>query len=254
MDNYMKKFNTFKLSYIYDFNISDGGLGDCIKFFMFLVKKSINDNASVFYLVNNIPIERYLLLKYKNMYINRSDINKLNYKIFKPYDFYNEWDTEEKKKIAIEKINIPFSNIFEFSRDIINHSNQILNIDHYNSIHVRLGDKFLETDINSVVCKNDTRNYNQTLIDKYIINNKHKNIILFSDNNAYKQMMKKKFNNLIINNVVIGHTSLTNTNETQIVDTISELFILSNSKEILCNNSGFSVVASKFFEIPLFYV
>ena len=190
------------------------------------------------------------------MYITRSQLHDLNnkFKIYKPYDFYNDWDTPSKQKIAINKINIPFSDIFIFSKDAINNANRLLNINNYISIHVRLGDKFLETDPNFVVCKNDTRNYDQMTIDNYINNNKDKNILLFSDNKAYKLTMKNKFNNIFITDINIGHTSLTNTNNLQTLNTISELYLLSNSKEILCNQSGFAIVASKFYNKPLIFI
>jgi len=256
MDNYIHNFNNFSDIFIYDFNISDGGLGDCIKFFMYLIQSAINNNARCYYLINNIPIEKYLLLKYNFMYITRTQLHNLNnkFKIYKPYDFYNDWDTPSKQKIAINKITIPFSDIFIFSNETINNANRLLNIKDYISIHVRLGDKFLETDPKFVVCKNDTRNYDQMTIDNYINNNKDKKIILFSDNKAYKLTMKNKFNNIFITDINIGHTSLINTNHLQTLNTISELYLLSNSKEIMCNQSGFAVVASKFYRTPLILV
>lgn len=256
MDNYIHNFNNFSEAFVYDFNISDGGLGDCIKFFMYLIQSAINNNVRCYYLINNIPIEKHLLLKYNIMYITKPQLNDLNvkFRIYKPYDFYNDWDTPSKQKIAINKITIPFSDIFIFSNETINNANRLLNINNYISIHVRLGDKFLETDTKFVVCKNDTRKYDQMSIDNYIINNKDKKIILFSDNKAYKLSMKHKFNNIFITDINIGHTSLTNTNHLQTLNTISELYLLSNSKEILCNNSGFAMVASKFYNIPLIFI
>lgn len=256
MDNYINNFNNFSNAFVYDFNISNGGLGDCIKFFMHITQYAINNNTRCYYLINNISIEKHLLLKHNIMYINREQLSNLNikYKIYKPFDFYNHWDTPSKQKISINKINIPFSDVFNFSIEAIDNAARLLNIDNYISIHVRLGDKFLETDPSYVVCKDDTRYYDQTTINDYIINNIDKKIILFSDNNSYKSFMKKKFCNLHITNINIGHTSLTNTNELQILNTISELYLLSNSNEILCNNSGFAVVASKFYNIPLFFI
>ena len=65
-------------------------------------------------------------------------------------------------------------------------------------------------------------------------------------------MMKNKYNNIIIPDSCIGHTSLTNTTDKQILDAVSEFYLLSNSKEIYkASHSGFSTIASKFNKIPL---
>ena len=86
------------------------------------------------------------------------------------------------------------------------------------------------------------------------MDNHDKNIILFSDNDNYKKMMKNKFNSIHITNINIGHTSFLNTNERQTLDAISELYLLTNSCEIICNKSGFALVASKFKNIPLILI
>ena len=89
----------------------------------------------------------------------------------------------------------------------------------------------------------------------FIEENRNKNIIFFCDNKNCKLMLKEKYNNIIILNSNIGHTSLTNTTDTQILDAITELYIMTNSHEIYAaSNSGFSIIASKFKNIPLIFL
>ena len=61
--------------------------------------------------------------------------------------------------------------------------------------------------------------------------------------------MKAKHPNLIITTSEIGHTSLSNTTNRQILDAVTELYVLSNSQLIYAaSESGFSKIASKFNE------
>jgi len=60
--------------------------------------------------------------------------------------------------------------------------------------------------------------------------------------------LKEKFNNIFVTNCDVGHSSLSNTSEKQILDALSEFYLLTNSKVIFgASNSGFSKVASKFY-------
>lgn len=255
MESYLNKYDSLLTIYVYNFNINDGGIGDCIKFFMYLLQYAVNHNYKMYYLINNIAIEKHLRMRYDKMYITKEQLHTMDetYFIKTPYDCYDDWSDNYKQDISMESIKIPFYDVFIFSPESVRNSYNLLdpNIKKYNSIHVRLGDKFLETDTKFVVCKDDSRSYNQTQIDKYIMDNHDKNIILFSDNDNYKKMMKNKFNSIHITNIYIGHTSLLNTNERQTLDAISELYLLTNSSEIVCNKSGFALVASKFKNIPL---
>ena len=63
MDNYINNFETFKEKNVYDFNVGNGGFGDCIKFFMFALELCIKNNIRLYYKKNNIEKIR---LKNKN--------------------------------------------------------------------------------------------------------------------------------------------------------------------------------------------
>ena len=87
-----------------------------------------------------------------------------------------------------------------------------LHIKKYNAIHLRLGDKYLETDKKYIGMKNDNRKYSLRKLYKFINNNKNQHLIFFSDTQKFKLKLKQKFNNIII----------LNTSDKQVLDAITE--------------------------------
>ena len=145
--------------------------------------------------------------------------------------------------------------VFTFSEAIHVNYNRLFpnNITSYVSVHLRLGDKYLETDKSFVVVKNDERYYHEGSLFRFIEQNTHLTIVFFCDNNSYKNYLKYKYPNVIIINSNVGHTGLSNTTEEQIVDAITEFYIMSNSSHIYSASSfsGFSLMAAKFKNTPI---
>ena len=246
MENYINNFKNFDKISIYDFKLGDGGIGDYLKFYMIILTKCMCNNIKLYHKINNIEIETYIKLKYDFLYISSDEILKLkNVTIEKPQHYYYMYTDKDNG-------DIPLNEIFYFD-DIVktNVKNVLFSLPiDYISIHLRLGDKFLETDKKYVLCKNDTRNFSLEKLYKFIEVNNDKNIIFVSDNNNYKLNIKNKYNNIIISTSQIGHTSLSNTTNKQILDSITDFYILSNSQLIYsASNSGFSRMASKFNNI-----
>ena len=250
MENYIKNFELFNNIIIYDFNAFNGGIGDYIKFFIHCLQLCIKNNQRLYCKQNNIYIEKYIKLKYDIMYITDDNINKLNnFNIIVPSMLYNDFN--------YNNINIDINNVFYFTEEVKINSNYLFSQDitNYISIHIRLGDKFLETDSKYISCKDDIRLFSEENIYNFIDNNYHQNIFVCCDNNTFKLNLKNKYNNIIITNCDIGHTSLYNTTIKQILDAITEFYILTNSKSIYsASYSGFSIMASKFNNIPLFNI
>lgn len=261
MEEYIEKYDTFTTKVVYNFQIGQGGIGDNIKFFMYALSLCIKHNYKLYYLVNNISIEKYIQLKHAKMYIrhdeidfthNVSDINSIaslpknTYNIVSPYLFYSTF--------TYDGIDIIGQDVFEFSEEVRRNSLHILPqmITNYISIHLRLGDRYLETDKTFVPCCNEERYYDEKRLCDLIEANVDKTILFFCENNNYKLQLKSKYNHIIITSCQIGHTGLLNTTEKQTLDTITELYLMSNSDTIVAaSNSGFSLVASKFKNIPL---
>ena len=260
MDDYIKNFESYTKTVVYDFKLGNGGIGDYCKFFMYVLCLCIKHKFRIHYVVNGIPIETYMRLKYSQMYINRCEIPqakriKTEHEMFETDCsivtsdiFYNTY--------TYDAITLRISDVFEFSDTIILNSCRLFyqRPSDYISLHLRLGDKYLETDMSFVVCKDDERTFDTDKLLRFIEDNHQRNIVLFCDNNNCKLDLKTKYSQIIIIDCNIGHTSLSNTTEAQIIDTISEFYIMCNSSHIYSATpyfSGFSAMAAKFKNIPI---
>ena len=245
MEDYIKNFNLFDKKIVYDFRLGDGGIGDNIKFFMFVLESCIKNNKRLYYKKNNTQNEKYLKLKYDIMYVDDDFIKKLDsVEVVKPQMFY---------LISNYNFSFPINQVFYLTDEVKINSQKLFpkNITYYISIHLRLGDKYLETK-EEYKEFTDERSFSEEKLYNFIEKHQNKNIFFCCDNNNYKLKLKKKYNNIIITNCDIGHTSLSNTTEKQILDGITEFYILTNSKMIFAaSSSGFSIIASKFNNIPL---
>ena len=241
MENYINNYKNYTKTIIYNFRLGDGGLADYLKFFMIILTECMNKNIRLYHLINNIEIEKYIKFKYDLFDISLDEIIKLNnYSIKTPWDYYDN---------SSYKGNILLNEVFDFDDKVKMNVKYILPSvpSNYISIHLRMGDKFLETDKRYVPCKGDERKFTEENIWKFIENNSDKNIIFFCDNNSVKIKIKNKYKNVIITNAQIGHTSLSNTSQKQVLDTVTEFFLMTNSQLIYAASySGFSSTASKF--------
>jgi hypothetical protein len=264
LNNYLLQYDNLDTIIVFNFNLINGGIGDMIKFFLYLLKISINNNIKIKYLVNNIFIEKYLKLKNKKMYIKRDDIKEEIINIVN----IHEIEHLEKGKVYFLGLAVLYNSfsyniiddfsineIFEFSDDVISNANSFLHDkinNNYISIHLRLGDKFLETDEAYIFCKEDVRNYNEKKIFETIEKNYSKNIIFFCDNISYKKKIKNKYDKIFITDYDIGHTTLLNTTDLQVLNSVSEFYLITNSEHLYAaSGSGFSIIGSKFNKIPI---
>ncbi len=260
MDDYLKNYKSYKKYIVYDFKSDNGGIGDCCKFFMYLLCMCVANKYRICYLVNNATIEKYILLKHRQFYIKSHELPReftiatnirqildSDCTIITPHVLYNVYN--------YYLINIQMQDVFTFSEAIHVNYNRLFprNITSYVSVHLRLGDKYLETDKSFVVVKNDERYYEEGSLFRFIEKNINLNIVFFCDNNSYKHYLKYKYPNVIIINSNVGHTGLSNTTEEQIVDAITEFYIMCNSSHIYSASSfsGFSIMAAKFKNTPI---
>ena len=262
MEDYLNKYDNLNKIIVYSFELGSGGIGDCVKYFVYLLNLCMKHEIKLYYLINDVCIEKYLKLKHEKMYITKEKvnthnisyvshpnqipyINESNYYIVNPQLFYNCFSYHE--------IKIPLQEIFYFSEEIVINSNNFLNNEtSYISIHLRLGDKYLETDKAFVLCKEDSRSYSETKLFDFIEKKNNKTILFFCDNRSYKLKIKEKYHHILITDYEIGHTSLSNTTPIQVLNSLTDFYLLTNSEEIfIASDSGFSIMASKFKNIPL---
>jgi hypothetical protein len=258
MEEYLQSYKTYTKKVVYKFSVGYGGIGDCIKFFMHTLDLCIEQKYRLYYQVMNIPLEKYLRLLDQSMYIQEEEIgpcvnlevneplivNEGICTVCTPFTLYGRYNTE---------IKYPVNKIFTFSQSIWYRKKEIFDLqEKYISIHLRLGDKYLETDQSFVVVKDDERPFNGEALYKWIHENRNQNLVFFCDNNTFKNYIKEKFPYIHITTGTIGHSSLLNTSEQQIMDAVTEFFIITQSERIVVNGySGFSNVAAHFNCIPI---
>jgi hypothetical protein len=260
MDEYIANYESYTKYIVYDFKLGNGGIGDCCKFFAYLLCICVTNKYRICYLVNDATIEKYMVLKYAQFYIKHDEL-PINFTIaadiqqildsdctlITPSVLYNVYN--------YDAITIQLQDIFTFSEQIHANYDRLFpkNLSDYVSLHLRLGDKYLETDKAFVVVTDDERYYDEGSLFQFIELNTHLNIIFFCDNNGCKQHLKSKYPSLIIIDAHVGHTSLFNTTEEQIIDAVTEFYIMCNSSHIYSASSfsGFSIMAAKFKNTPI---
>ena len=237
MDTYLTHFDTYTTIYVYHIDLTCG-IGDFIKFFMFTLSLCIHSNIRLYYKIQNIELEKHIKLKHPKMYI--TDPVNNNYIDIHPTMYYATFNNN---------FAVNITDVFYFSDEVITRSHLLFPITNYISLHIRLGDNFLETDKQFVICHHDSRSVSNSI--NSWINSQTLPIFLCCDQNTFKQSMKEKYKHVLITNCSIGHSGLSNTTSQQILDSVAEFYILSNSKEIYCNTySGFSSIASILHHIP----
>lgn len=273
MEAYMNDWDDYETMIVYNFPLRNGGIGDCIKFFMFALNYCIKHRIRLYYLKNDIALEKYLILTHKRMYLSLKDLKhtqtnniqeydnldaetlcKNTYHIVKPQCF---WGSYDRFNMDMDYFIVPVKEVWGFSEEVKENVGNLLPelIDDYISIHLRLGDDFLDIDIENNEQPTgslfDRRYYNETKLFQCIEDNDDKKILFFCDNASYKRHIKQKYGNVILTDCNIRHTSSC-TEDKPTMDTVTDFYILSNSKEIIiASNSGFSIMASKFNNVPL---
>jgi hypothetical protein len=236
-----------------------GGIGDMIKYMMYFIEKfdKLCQTSEDKFCINiEHPIKNYLIFKNDN--INYSKYNRKEYDqiLYTTTNFFNEYND-----LDIETIN--FYKYFNFTDEIYKKYNEIKPNNNYETIHIRLGDKYLEnTNRIGPLCNDDDRiknkdeNYYFDIIGKIISESKN-DVILLSDNKNFKNNCKNKFNQLIINDINIIHTGNRYEDGTdynkELIMTLSEFLLISNSSKVhALTYSGFSIIAHKILSISQF--
>jgi hypothetical protein len=259
MDEYITNYETYDKTIVYSFTLGEGGIGDYIKFFSYLLCFCIKHKFKLKHFVTDAYILNYIKLKKNGMYVTVADIDKQKISKFSTPVSVEQLINIDSTKIyficpfnlynicSLSDITIKLDDIFYFSTEIVDNSYKLTNCQDYISVHVRLGDEFLETDKKFIQSGGDKRNYNLENICRCIENNSDKKILLFCDNMSFKVMLKEKYQFIKVTNGEIGHTSLFNTTKKQMLDAITEFYLLTKSQKIYAgSHSGFSQLAAKF--------
>ena len=255
MDEYIENFDKYDTITIYDFQLGFGGIGDCIKFFMYLLEKAIVEKTRLYYLINDIDLEKYITMKYDKMNIHRKEFATLKhpYTIINPFMVYDSYNLDVLKTRVQDVLKMNAQEVFKFTKEVISHKSVIFpDIKEYITLHVRLGDKYLEMNKRFVNCKHDERSYDESELVRFIEENRDINILFCCDNNKYKHYIKDKYESIILVDSRVVHTGLKNTTTKDVLDTITEFYIMTNSEKIVAGSySGFSLMAAKYRGIEI---
>ena len=256
INKYFENYDKFQIKLVFCFSHLMGGIGDYIKFFSYLFYYCIKNDIRMYCLTGNL-LDSHIKLKYNQMYITSDkiinpvmrpssldDMNDCNvhYIVFPTSMYsYSVYDN-------IYSIN----DIFYFTDKVKENANTYCNLSNYISIHIRLGDKYLDCDPkDNIIDPHHEKEFDENKLFKLIENNKYKKIIFFCENTKYKLKLKEKYDFITILNIKIGHTALGVINEEEFLNTITEYYIMTRSEMIYSNaESGFSITASKFYDIP----
>lgn len=256
METYIEDYDSYNKTIIYYYSYGNGGIGDMLKYFMYLLAICIKTKIKLKYFLNDYPVNKFIKLKYDKMYERPSsdklveitcidEILKLNVNVK-----YIICDCNLFYKInnITDHIPFPINNVFFFTKEITD----TYSIKYpYVSVHLRLGDKFIETPEKYKACPCDVRDFNENVLINYIRENVNDNILFFCDNKMYKYKIKNKFPLIKIIDHDIGHTSYKNISLEQMKNTIIEFYLICKSNKIIAaSESGFSKVASYFYKRP----
>ena len=247
-----------EIIYVYE-KVKNGGLGDFFKYLIFLLNFCIRHNIK-FKLIIDHPIKDYIKFKHPQMIMDKSNYPKgvhhvANFDEIKASKnkYFTVCDNIMYKYNVYQNLKkIKLRDLFTFSDAVNKKAKSYTQDKEYSSIHLRLGDKFIENDKNYVKCKNDQRTFDENKLYDYIEHHKNDMMYFFCDNDPYRQKIKKMFNFINITNLKIRHISLTDTTDDECFNAVVEFAIMTNSKLIVAvSRSGFSILAASFNNVPL---
>lgn len=254
--------------FLFRFPLTNGGIGDMIKFFICALDIAIKYDLRICFLKSDNPITKYLLPKCEHIYVSEEDLQGCSILPISSHNqieemIKNSYNTTVLMAAPVIFYDIPFydivdkyniSEIFKFSDDIYEMKKDHNISEEYVSVHIRRGDKHIEASSSVKQVPHDSRPFDQTNFDNVVnkLFDNSKNVMLFSDSMVFKKMMSKKFNKIQCLDLKIGHTTWTNTSDEQIKNTVFEFYILCNSIKIVANCvSGFSKMASAINKIDI---
>lgn len=248
MEQYMRVRSGYSNKVIFMIPHFQGGIGDMIKYFLFLIQLCIEKRIRVYFAVTDLKVNNWLKMKYPELYYiltcpvylqnisQLDDVLNLEY-VVRPHLLYSLF--------SYEKLYLKGSDVFEFAPEIVERSKRF-SIEHV-SLHIRLGDKFLEIPVEQNQCITDVRTFNEDSVIECIQQNP--GILIFCDNLAYKTSLKEKYE-ILITDFKIGHTCLPSTSDEAIIDTLTEFYLLARSQHIYsASDSGFPRMASNFYGV-----
>jgi len=158
---------------------------------------------------------------------------------------YNWGEIPEDCCEYLRDILIPTAELNDKLEQIITSVYNLQKNETFKAIHIRTGDMFIRND------HFDETMYNNyyTKICNIINNDKNSKYILISDSSIISIKLKNNIKGLLYwDNKKVHLGELFNINESSVLDTLIDFFLLSKSSEIISNGSGFSYFISLLYK------
>jgi hypothetical protein len=256
-------------------NAKGGGIGDFFRGSFFLLQFCIKNNLLFDIDYQNHPVSKYLYKKYNRI---EENIDYKNVLYYYPENektttkFYNDFitylESKQTKNICLFSNNYPMYKISDFEKiflrdkflpneelvQIINNKLVTLGLleKKFNVIHIRVDDSIFTNDtINNTIT---TKLYK--FVDKICKTKHNSKLLLLSNSNKIKKILKNIFNHLIIDINNITHLAFSN-DDLSIRDTLCDMFMISKSEEVFSISSyghgtGFSKYICLLYDIPYY--
>ena len=238
MELYLKNYFTYSKIRVHTIDITCG-IGDFIKFFMFALTECMKTDTRLYYKVHNLELENYVKLKCRQMYVTDLQLKDMVYTAIEDTSYYSTFTNN---------FAVDIKDVFYFSETVLENSRVLFPyVGEYNSLHIRLGDKHLETNGQYIINKEDERPFCETKLAE-VIGSQTIPLFLCSDQTTFKKNMVEKYggDKVWATECSVAHSGLPNTTKEQVIDAVTEFYILSNSKQVYSNAySGFSSMAAK---------
>ena len=256
-------------------NAKGGGIGDFFRGSFFLLQFCIKNNLLFDIDYQNHSVSKYLYKKYnrieenidyKNVLYYYPDNEKTTTKFYN--DFITYLESKQTKNICLFSNNYPMYKISDFEKiflrdkflpneelvQIINNKLVTLGLleKKFNVIHIRVDDSIFTNDtINNTIT---TKLHN--FVDKICKTKHNSKLLLLSNSNKIKKILKNIFNHLIIDINNITHLAFSN-DDLSIRDTLCDMFMISKSEEVFSISSyghgtGFSKYICLLYDIPYY--
>jgi hypothetical protein len=250
--DYLDVCDSYSKKVVFVFGKTNGGIGDLTKFFTYLLQLCIQHRIRLYYLLTGDPIDNYIKLDSK-FYISKLEHELYLQSIHQLPDILDNVMYVVRPQLMYnvdnlyDKLTLHLHDIFSFTQEVIERAAPYMG--DYVSVHLRLGDKFLETDKRYVMVPTDERTFDESNLFRFLAS---RNVFFFCDNKSYKQRVKRMFDHTQITDFDIGHSSFINTTHSQLIDGLAEFYLISKSKHIYkASYSGFSIMASKMYQCPI---
>ncbi|MCJ7801453.1 MAG: hypothetical protein MUP82_03745 [Candidatus Marinimicrobia bacterium] len=256
-------------------NAKGGGIGDFFRGSFFLLQFCIKNNLLFDIDYQNHPVSKYLYKKYNRI---EEKIDYGNVLYYYPNNektttkFYNDFITylhsNINKNINLFSNNYPMNKISKFEKIFLRdkflpNEELVQMIDNkmaslgllekkFKVIHIRVDDSIFTNDTidNTII----TNLYN--FVDKIFKTNHNSKLLLLSNSNSVKIILKKKIKQLIIDVNKITHLAFSDDN-LSIRDTLCDMFLMSKSNEVFSispydHGTGFSKYICELYDIPCY--